>query len=153
MYMVGGRGARATGIKGSIAWALQYINDEPALCMWRASGSRGESNRLGSGHRVFAICLSSLYKYVDDSGNVNVPFAVQTAMREVGHMRFGDEGKAKSAVHNIVDVIAEHLEDLLKMKPRPDGYTDTLAEEVKLAEVLVRDNGSGKILHEGELRG
>lgn len=153
MYMVGGRGARESGRLGDIAWSLQYIEDEPALCMWRASNTMGESMRLGSGKRVFAICLSSLYKYIDQRGNLDVKVATEAAMREVSLMGFGDPGKARGAVHNIIGVMDAHLEDMMRMRPRPDGYTDTMAPEVKLGEFILKDKGSGRIISEGEFRG
>jgi hypothetical protein len=153
MYMVGGRGARESGVRGDIAWSMQYINDEPALCMWRRSNTLGEQMRLGSGKRVFAICLSSLWKYIDHRGNLDVKTATLEAMREVVQMGFGDPGKARGAVHNIIGVMDDKLEDLLRMKPRPDGYTDTLAPEIRMGEFIVKDQNTGKVLHEGEIRG
>ena len=119
-------------------WSMQYINDEPALCMWRRSNTLGEQMRLGSGKRVFAICLSSLWKYIDHRGNLDVKTATLEAMREVVQMGFGDPGKARGAVHNIIGVMDDKLEDLLRMKPRPDGYTDTLAPEIRMGEFIVR---------------
>lgn len=146
MFMVGGRGARSTGANGQIAWALQYIEGEPALVMWRAHVHQDNPP-------AFAICLSALHKYVDDHGNLNIEYATRGAMGAVQKMGFGDPGKAKQAVHSIVDTIYSHLEDMMRMKPRPDGYTDTMAEEVKIAEVIVRDNNTGKTIHEGEIKG
>jgi len=56
-------------------------------------------------------------------------------------------------VHNIIGVMDDKLEDLLRMKPRPDGYTDTLAPEIRMGEFIVKDQNTGKVLHEGEIRG
>ena len=98
--MVGGRGARESGVRGDIAWSMQYINDEPALCMWRRSNTLGEQMRLGSGKRVFAICLSSLWKYIDHRGNLDVKTATLEAMREVVQMGFSDPGKARGAAQH-----------------------------------------------------
>jgi len=149
MYMVGGRAARKTGTHRGIHWSLQYINDQPALCMWAAHRQVGDTN---SKH-VFAICLDSLWRYVTNSGNFNTESALQSCTINAVLMGFGDPGKCRSAVHAMADIIGDHLEDLKNMPPRPDGYTDTLLEERKLGEMTLFDENTGKVMAESEIRG
>jgi hypothetical protein len=140
--MVGGRAAYKTGRKGSLAWSLQYINDRPALCIWRP---------LDATRRVYAIPMESMHAYVTNGGNLNIEYCVTEAMNEIPRMGFGDAGKAKSAVHEFVDIIAERLEDMLKMRPRADNADDTLREKQHVATMEVKDSASGRIIMESKI--
>lgn len=143
VFMIGGRAAYKTGRSGSMAWSLQYVNDRPTLCIWRAAGIS---------NRVYAIPMESMHAYVTGNGNLNVEYCVQEAMREVDMMGFGDAGKAKSAVHEFVDIIAARLEDLLKMRPRADNVDDTLREKKHVATMEVKDSFSGRIIMESQIK-
>jgi hypothetical protein len=109
--MLGGSKAVQTGIRHGIAYAYQYVNEEPALVMWNPK------QPLGSG--AFIIGLSSAHKYADDEYLITQSAA---AARLMGY------SETRYDIMNIAKTIEISIDDLVHMPPEPEEKMPAVGE-------------------------
>lgn len=126
--MLGGHAARFIRRKGDICASFQYVNDEPAMCMFPAV----KKMRAGS----FIICESSAYKYTD------MDYLVQQAMIAAEVMGMDS---TSFTISRICDCILLWLDDLLMMPPKPDDVVEHAANKaLRDAEATISINGKSQ---------
>ena len=102
--------AHALFSRGDYSVSIEWHNDgrecEPVMCIWSPTSHDGG---------VFAICLSSIGKYADPSGNPT-PKAFAEAWRALPVL-----GRAQidQEVYRLLDVILRHTPDLIRCPPQP----------------------------------
>lgn len=119
---LGGSAAVKTGLRKGVAYALQYINEEPALVLWNPSKPPGAG--------AFILGLSSAFKYTSDE------YLVRQSAIAAKYMGF--QG-TKSEVMAIADNIMISIDDLVMMPPEPPKDKGTA---VGVAELSV----GGKVI-------
>jgi hypothetical protein len=110
----------------SIEWHHEARSCEPIMCIWSRSGGRDAG--------VFGICLSSIAKYADDSGNPT-PAAFRECLRAMPTL--GRTG-LDIEIHELVDVILRHTPDLINCPPAPPDVRRAEAGEA-LLEITQKD--------------
>lgn len=136
IFSFGGRTSWKThvfrGYYVSLEWFIGSQSTEPMLCIQAARRSP-DMGMLG-------ICLSSIGKYADQSGNATSE-ALQLCRNALPTL-----GKAKLEIEakTLLDVILNFTSDLIKMPPAPLAVR---REEVRapLIEIELRDESSGKV--------
>jgi len=110
--IVGGEGAWKVRAQKDLVVAFHWVNGEPAMVLFP------QRRRLGAA--AYIIGLSHAYRYAEKSG-YPTPYCVKQAMVAAGVMAMD---RTRQACMNIVEVILDNLEDLVRMPPeRP--RTDT----------------------------
>lgn len=135
-----GKNARKKGTYGDIVWSLQYVNGEPALCMWRLAAVGSPLAMKNDGACV--ICLSSAYKYTGETRE-EIGFLVHQGRIFAKIMGFDPD--SKFVVHRIVDLIQRMLIELVTMQPEPDSIARK--PEAQLESVKVESNRVELVLH------
>ena len=91
----------------SIEWHIDGRNCEPVMAIWSKIGGRNAG--------CFGICLSSIGKYADDSGDPTREAFVEcwNALPTLGKNQIDLE------VHELLRVILRHTPDLIRCPPAP----------------------------------
>lgn len=134
MVMLGGKNARFQRVKGDIVVSYQYVNDEPAMVLF-------PKGRSGHGIGAFIICLSAAHKYANNDG-YPTPYLIEQAAHAAEQMGMGAH---YYTIHRVADVILDGLEDLVRMKPEPDG----VKEKPATGEIVIQQGG--RTVMEGEV--
>jgi hypothetical protein len=131
--MVGGEGAWKVRAQKDLVVAFHWVNGEPAMVLFP------QRRRLGAA--AYIIGLSHAYKYAETSG-YPTPYCVRMAMVAAGVMAMD---RTRQTCMNIVEVILDNLEDLVRMPPeRPKkDTTDPLGVATLFSQ--------GKQVAEGEI--
>jgi len=124
---LGGRTARFIRRKGDICASFQYVNDEPAMCLFPAV------KRMNSG--AFIICESAAYKYTNER------YLMLQAMKASRVMGMDD---TKHTILRIADCILLWLDDLLMMPPKPEDMVEHAAQKALAGEATLSINGQSK---------
>ncbi len=135
MVMLGGKNSRFQRVKGDIVVSYQYVNDEPAMVLF-------PKGRSGPGIGAFIVCLSAAYKYANNNG-YPTPHLIEQAARAAETMGMGTH---YFTIHRIADVILDGLEDLVRMRPEPDGAEEKRAP---VGELVIKHGG--RTVMEGEV--
>lgn len=126
--ILGGDTARFTRRKGDICAAFQYVNDEPAMCLFPAI------KRSHSGS--FIICESAAYQYVDTR------YLIQSAIKAADVMGMD---QTKQTITRIADCILLWMDDLLMMPPKPEDLVEEAARKAQRdAEATLTINGESQ---------
>ena len=125
--LIGGPSARFIRRKGDICAAFQYVNDEPAMCLFPAI------KRANSG--AFIICESAAYQYTDDRHLISQAMNASEVM---------GMDNTKHTVMRIADCILVWMDDLLMMPPKPDDLVEDAAQKALAAEATFTVNGESK---------
>lgn len=117
----------------SIEWHAEGRSCEPIMCIWSRAGGRGAG--------VFGICLSSIGKYADPSGQPTREAFIEArrAMPTLGRIGLDLE------IYELVDVILRHTPDLIRCPPAPPAVRRAERGEALLEMTLKQD---GKTLRE-----
>lgn len=118
----------------SIEWYLDGRECEPIMAIWSNTGGRNAG--------IFGICLSSIGKYADPSGNPT-PTAFLEAWRALPTL---GRNQIALEVYRLLDVILRHTPDLIRCPPMPPAMRVAEAGEA-LLEMTVKDQ-NGKTLKE-----
>lgn len=103
----GGRDARKLVRRGSFCLALQEVNEEPSMVIWRRFGSRG----------AFVLCLSSLHKWFADSNSGRPSrYALDQLANHLPAI-LGYMPTDRAAVFEVMDLIYRYAADLVKLAP------------------------------------
>jgi hypothetical protein len=131
--IVGGEGAWKVRTQKDLVVAFHWVNGEPAMVLFP------QRRRLGAA--AYIIGLSHAYKYAEKSG-YPTPYCVKQAMVAAGVMAMD---RTRQTCMNIVEVILDNLEDLVRMPPeRPKkDTTDPLGVATLFSQ--------GKQVAEGEI--
>jgi len=117
----------------SIEWHATRRDCEPVMAIWSPRSADGG---------VFAICLSSIGKYADPSGNPS-----PTAFLECWHaLPVLGRNQIDMEVYRLLDVILRHTPDLIRCPPMPPAARIAEAPEA-LLEVTNKD-AHGKTMRE-----
>jgi hypothetical protein len=118
----------------SLEWLVDGRECEPVMAIWPKVGGRGAG--------CFAICLSSIGKYADPSGNPTREAFIECwrALPTLGRIQLDFE------VFRLLDVILRHTPDLIRMPPAPVSVRRAEVGEA-LLEMTVKDQ-NGKTLSE-----
>lgn len=121
----------------SIEWYSEGRECEPIMAIWSKHGSRDAG--------CFGICLSSIGKYADPSGNPT-PDAFRECWRALPTL-----GRAQldMEVYRLLDVILRHTPDLIRCPPVPPAVRRAEAGEA-LMEARIQDS-TGKVHKEALL--
>ena len=121
------------GYKVSIEWDSSATECEPIMAIWSAGSADGG---------VFGICLSSIGKYADPSGNPNPQAFVEClrALPTLGRAQIDIE------VYALLDVILRHTPDLIRCPVQPPAMRMAEAGD-PLLEVTYKSE-DGKTLSE-----
>lgn len=119
-----GRTARFTRRKGDVCASFQYVNGEPAMCLFPAV----KRSRSGS----FIICESAAYQYTDDF------YLIRAATKAAEIMGMDD---TRQTIVRIADCILIWLDDLLMMPPKPEDLLEHAAQKALAAEASFTVNG------------
>jgi len=137
MIAFGGEHSYKQFVKGDVVCSLQWINDDPSMCLWKLSESM-----LHRG--AYVIGLSALHKYVESNG---FPTRYMLAKLPEIAQQIGFE-VSKDSCMRIADVIADAAEDLCRMPPTPgDVHEANRPESVGEMQIKL----GGKIIHEAEV--
>ena len=102
--------SKATFRQGSVLGLLNWVGrndmEEPALLIVPANRNRGG---------VYALCLSSLFKYVQPDGYPNVQACMEMAFKAKEVLGFDPEDKA--VTKDIIDLVVYAAPDLVSMPP------------------------------------
>jgi hypothetical protein len=131
--IVGGEGAWKVRTQKDLVVAFHWVNAEPAMVLFP------QRRRLGAA--AYIIGLSHAYKYAERTG-YPTPYCVRMAMVAAGVMAMD---RTRQTCMNIVEVILDNLEDLVRMppeRPRKDT-TPALGVATLFSE--------GKQVSEGEI--
>ncbi len=117
----------------SIEWLNEGRECEPVMCIWSPYSRDGG---------VFAICLSSIAKYADPSGNPTKAAFIECwrALPTLGRAQIDME------CHALLDVILRHTPDLIRCPPQPPAMRQAEAGPA-LVEITQRTT-DGKTLAE-----
>ncbi len=117
----------------SIEWLNEGRECEPVMCIWSPTSADGG---------VFAICLSSIGKYADPSGNPTPKAFAECwcALPVLGRNQIDQE------VFGLLNVILRHTPDLIRCPPQPPAMRLAEAGEAML-ELTQRDQ-DGRTLSE-----
>ena len=121
------------GFMVSIEWMNEGRECEPVMCIWSPQSMDGG---------VFAICLSSIGKYADPSGDPT-PLAFLECCRALptlGCMQIDIE------CHRLLDVILQFTPDLIRCPPQPTDMR--LAEASEALLEITQQTTDGKTLAE-----
>jgi hypothetical protein len=118
---VGGDKAWKTRRAGDIFISYQWVNEEPAMLLYPA--------RPGPGAGVYAIALSSAWRYADSDTGMPTHYLIQQAdvAAEVMGML-----ATTSTLRAIADAIVDGLPDLVEMPPEPAAFNPLPKGEMKL---------------------
>lgn len=118
----------------SLEWLSEGRECEPIMAIW--------SKYAGRGSGVFGICLSSIGKYADPSGNPTREAFIEcwNALPTLGRNQLSIE------VYKLLDVILRHTPDLINMPPAPRDIRLREAGEA-LLEITQKD-ANGKVISE-----
>ena len=105
--VVGGDSAWKVRTQKGLVVAFHWTNGEPSLVIFPLR------RRLGAA--AFIIGMSHAYKYAETSG-YPTPYCIRQAMT-AAHVMAMDT--TKDTVKAIVEVILDHIEDLVRMPPEP----------------------------------
>ena len=121
----------------SLEWLVDGRECEPVMAIWSKHGGRNAG--------CFAICLSSIGKYADPSGNPTPRAFIEcwNALPTLGRARIDME------VFRLLDVILRHTPDLIRMPPAPIAVRRAEVGEAML-EMTVKDE-NGKTLREDRI--
>lgn len=125
--VLGGHTARFLRRKGDICASFQYVNDEPAMCLFPAI------KRSNSG--AFILCESSAHKYLDDF------YLIQQAAKAAEVMGMDN---SRQTIVRIADCILVWIDDLLMMPPKPEDMVEHAAQKALAAEATMTINGESK---------
>jgi hypothetical protein len=119
----------------SIEWDVDGRDTEPVMCIWPKIGGRGAG--------CFAICLSSIAKYADPSGNPTPQCFLECwkALPVLGRAQLDIE------CYRLVDVVLRHTPDLIRCPPAPIAVRRAEIAEPLLEVTTKHENG--KTLREG----
>lgn len=128
--VVGGEGAWKVRAQKDLVVAFHWVNGEPAMVLFP------QRRRLGAA--AYIIALSAAFKYAERSG-YPTKYCVRQAMVAAGVMAMD---QTRETCKNIVEVILDNLEDLVRMppeRPRKDqtpalGVATLYAKGSKIAE-------------------
>jgi hypothetical protein len=117
----------------SIEWHNEGRSCEPVMCIWSPTSRDGG---------VFAICLSSIGKYADPSGDPTREAFIECwrALPVLGRAQIDHE------VYRLIDVVLRHTPDLINCPPQPPQMRQAEAGEA-LLEITRRDQ-DGRTLAE-----
>jgi hypothetical protein len=121
----GGKHARATGTFKSLGWSLQYVNDEPALVIWRLAALNSALRLKNDGACV--ICLSAAHKYRSDNQRnlrENFPHLIAAAKA------IGLDVTSRHDLRVFIDCCEHKLAELAHMKPSPEIFKAAPGVEV-----------------------
>jgi hypothetical protein len=118
----------------SLEWLAEGRECEPIMAIWSKYG--------GSKAGVFGICLSSIGKYADPSGNPTRQAFIEcwNALPTLGRAQLDIE------VYKLLDVILRHTPDLIRMPPAPLEIRRAEANQA-LLEITQKDE-NGKVISE-----
>jgi hypothetical protein len=112
----------------SIEWYQEGRSCEPVMAIWSQHGGREAG--------VFGICLSSIGKYADPSGNPTKEAFIEcwNALPTLGMAQLDME------VYRLLDVILRHTPDLIRCPPAPPAVKRAQRGEAML-EIKQVTNG------------
>jgi hypothetical protein len=121
----------------SLEWLIEGRECEPVMAIWSKHGGRDAG--------CFAICLSSIAKYADPSGNPTRRSFIEcwNALPTLGRAQLDFE------VYRLLDVILRHTPDLIRMPPAPVAVRRAEVGEA-LVEMTLKDQ-HGKTLAEDSI--
>lgn len=109
--------ARKTGTFKSLGYALQYVNGEPALVLWRLAALNSKLFGVGNS-AAYVICLSAAHKYRSDTTKT----LRQNYLNFINAVRvLGLDINSRSDVKMVIDACEHLLDDLVRMEPEPIG--------------------------------
>ncbi len=117
----------------SIEWLNEGRECEPVMCIWSPRSLDGG---------VFAICLSSIGKYADPSGNPTPQAFIECwkALPTLGRAQIDME------CFRLVDLVIRHTPDLIRCPPQPPDMR--LAEAGPALLEITQQAEGGKTLSE-----
>lgn len=115
----------------SIEWLSEGRSCEPIMAIWSRTSDRGG---------VFGICLSSIGKYADPSGNPTKEAFLECwkALPTLGRAQIDME------VFRLLDVVIRHTPDLINCPPIPPAARREEAPGA-LLEVTLQQEGGKKL--------
>jgi hypothetical protein len=117
----------------SIEWHNEGRSCEPVMCIWRPNSLEGG---------VFAICLSSIGKYADPSGNPT-PECFRECWKSLPIL-----GRAQIDMecHDLVDIVIRHTPDLINCPVEPEEQRR--AEAGSAFFEITKTDANGKVISE-----
>lgn len=133
--LLGGDKAWKVYSKGDIVISFQWVNGEPAMCLYPKN-----PRTLNPG--AFVLSLDVAFKYADSRSGSPTPYCIEQAARAAQVMGFFPD---KFIVTRIVDAIMEGLLELIEMPPQPTGLNAQQTQE--MGEMIVKMGG--RTIYEG----
>lgn len=139
---VGGEHSWRQHRKGNVVCSLQWAGNpmEPAMCLFPAL------NNVRAG--VFVLCLSSLHKYLENTGYASKALK-ERGWRDIA-THLGLDPLSRSVCADICGAIEDSAQDLVWMPPVPPSV-ERAAERPKDGGVLQIMDGGRRVLHEVEV--
>lgn len=112
----------------SIEWHREGRQCEPIMCIWSPRSMNGG---------VFGICLSSIGKYADPSGNPTREAFLECwkALPVLGRAQIDLE------VWRLLDIVIRHTPDLINCPPQPRDMALAEAPEALLHAQIITEDG------------
>ena len=130
-----GENARSKGVFHGIAWALQYVNEEESLVMWRLGASQLSLKRCVP----VVIGLSASHKYTAQT-RAETAWLIQECAKFAELMGFEP---SKFITMHIADLIQNKLIELFNMAPLPES----MAQKLDAENIDIQINGHSLALH------
>lgn len=124
MVILGGNKAWKVRRHGDVAVSFQWINDEPAMCLFNP-------NRQSKSAVV--ICLSAAHQYADSKTGGPSHYLVQKSLAYSDILGV--------APRKVADVICDSMPDLVAMPPEPDWRKLQVDKAVNVGEVSIMSGG------------
>lgn len=137
MIALGGEYAYKQFRKGDVVCSLQWINEEPSICLFSATNSL-----LHKG--AYVIGLSALHKYADSDG-APTRYMIARSIAIAKQLGF-DAGR--DICFRIVEIILDAAEDLVRMPPTPRVVLEANKPD-PIGEIVIKNGG--RIVHEAEV--
>jgi hypothetical protein len=137
MVALGGEYAHKQFMKGDVVCSLQWINNEPAICLFPR-----DVNSTFKG--AYVICLSALHKYVDSNG---APTKHMIASSLLIAQQLGFQ-PGRDICFRLTEIVLDAAEDLVKMPPEPEVLIKANKPE-SVGEMTLKHGG--KIILETEV--
>lgn len=131
--MLGGEKAWKVYQKGDIVCSFQWVNGEPAMCLYPKNPSS-----LNPG--AFVLPLESVFKYANSKTGAPTQHCIAQAAKAAEVMGFFVD---RFTIHRIVDVIMDGLIDLIEMPPEPTGLN---AQDTRsVGELIIKVDGKTRL--------
>ena len=130
--LLGGDKAWKVRNKGDLNISYEWINNEPAMCVYPAI-------RRNIHQGALVIPIEAAWKYANANGEPNVEYITAMAIKACQHMGMQPE---KSVIHRIIDVIVDGLPDLVEMPPEPPSHQiDRVNGSPKVGDLVIKVDG------------